>query len=128
MALSSRNILLNSSDKKKSSFIAKLLLGFKNKLKNSIYLKKSINKIIFEIDNIKNIKIEYLEIRNRNDLSRIFDKNNFKIFLAYYNKNSEQRQNQKFSNANEYNIELLSEIPLCEKEEIKIQKKCIKVN
>jgi len=86
VALSSRNILLNSSDKKKSSFIAKLLLGFKNKLKNSIYLKQSINKIIFEIDSIKNINIEYLEIRNKNNLSKIFDKNNFKIFLAYYNK------------------------------------------
>ncbi len=86
VALSSRNILLNKNDIKNSSLIAKLLLSFKNKLKKSIYLKKSINKIIFEIDNIKNIKIEYLEIRNRNDLSRIFDKNNFKIFLAYYNK------------------------------------------
>jgi len=86
VALSSRNILLNSIDKKKSSFIAKLLLGFKDKLKNTIYLKKDINKIIFEIGSIKNINIEYLEIRNKNNLSKIFDKNNFKIFLAYYNK------------------------------------------
>ena len=86
VALSSRNIFLNKMDIKNSSLIAKLLLSFKNKLKKSIYLKKSINKIILEIDNIKNIKIEYLEIRNKNNLSRVFGKNNFKIFLAYYNK------------------------------------------
>ena len=71
---------------KKCSFIAKLLLNFRNKLKKNIFLKESINKIIFEINSINNIKIEYLEIRNKNDLSRFFDKNNFKIFLAYYNK------------------------------------------
>ena len=87
VALSSRNILLNNKDIKKSSFIAKLLLSFKNELKKRIYLKKNISKIIFEINNIKNINIEYLEIRNKNNLSRIFNKNNFKIFLAYYNKN-----------------------------------------
>ena len=86
VALSSRNILLNSKDMKKCSFIAKLLLNFRNKLKKNIFLKESINKIIFEINSINNIKIEYLEIRNKNDLSRFFDKNNFKIFLAYYNK------------------------------------------
>ncbi len=33
------------------------------------------------------IKIEYLEIRNKNNLSIKFNKNNFKIFLAYYYKN-----------------------------------------
>ena len=86
VALSSRNILLNNKDIKKSSFIAKLLLNFKNKLKKRIYLKNNINRIIFTIDNIKNIKIEYLEIRNKNNLSNIFDNKNFKIFIAYYNK------------------------------------------
>ena len=86
VALSSRNILLNVNDIKKSSFIANLLLKFKNKLKKKISLKKKINNIIFEINSIKNIKIEYLEIRNKNNLSKNYNKNNFKIFLAYYNK------------------------------------------
>ncbi len=85
VALSSRNTLLTHNDMKKSSFVAKLLINFKNKLKKSIYLKKNLNKIIFEINNLKNIKIEYLEIRSKNNLSKVFNKNNFKIFIAYYN-------------------------------------------
>ena len=32
------------------------------------------------------IKIDYLEIRNMINLSKNFNKNNFKIFIAYYNK------------------------------------------
>ena len=39
-----------------------------------------------KINKIKNIKIEYLEIRNKINLSTNFNRNNFKIFLAYYNK------------------------------------------
>ena len=35
---------------------------------------------------MKNIKIDYLEIRNKINLSTSFNKNNFKIFIAYYNK------------------------------------------
>jgi len=86
VALSSRNILLNKNDIKKSSFIADLLLKFKNKMKKNISLKKNFNNIFFKINCIKNIKIQYLEIRNKNNLSKNYNKNNFKIFLAYYNK------------------------------------------
>ena len=86
LALSSRNILLSDNDIKKSSFIAKLLLKFKYKIKKNISLKKNLNNIVFKINSIKNIKIEYLEIRNKNNLSKNYNKNNFKIFLAYYNK------------------------------------------
>jgi len=86
VALSSRNILLSDKDIKKSSFIANLLLKFKKRIKKNISLKKNINNIIFEINSIKNIKIEYLEIRNKKNLSKNYNKNNFKIFLAYYNK------------------------------------------
>ncbi len=86
VALSSRNILLNSNDIKKSSFIANLLLKYKSKIKKNISLKKNLNDIVIKINNIKNIKIEYLEIRNKKNLSKNYNKNNFKIFLAYYNK------------------------------------------
>jgi len=86
LALSSRNILLNDQDIKKSSFFANLLLKFKKKIKKNISLKKNIKNIIYEINSIKNIKIEYLEIRNKNNLSKNYNKNNFRIFLAYYNK------------------------------------------
>jgi len=86
LALSSRNILLSDQDIKKSSFIANLLLKFKKKIKKNISLKKNLNNIIYKINSIKNIKIEYLEIRNKNNLSKNYNKNNFRIFLAYYNK------------------------------------------
>ncbi len=86
VALSSRNILLNRDDIKKSSFIAKLLLQFKKKIKKNISYKKDLNKIILKLNNIKNIKVEYLEIRNKKDLSNLYNKNTLKIFLSYYNK------------------------------------------
>ncbi len=87
VALSSRNNLLNKNDLKKSSYIANLLFNLRNKLKNNISFKYEIKNIIKEINNLKNIKIEYLEIRNKKNLSKKYNKNNFKIFLAYYNKN-----------------------------------------
>ena len=86
VALSSRNVLLKKNDIKKSSYIAKLLFKFKNNLKKNISNKKNLNTIILKLNKIKNIKVEYLEIRNKNNLSKLYDKRNFKIFLAYYNK------------------------------------------
>ena len=86
VALSSRNILLSKKDIKKSSFIANLLLKLKKKIKKRIYTDKDLDNIFFVINNLKNIKIEYLEIRNKFNLSNKYNKNNFKIFLAYYNK------------------------------------------
>ena len=86
VALSSRNILLNTNDMNKSSIIANSMLKFRNKIKKRINYYKNLNNIIVKINNLKNIKIEYLEIRNKNNLSKNYNKNNFKIFLAYYNK------------------------------------------
>ena len=77
--------MLNNDDIKKSSFISNLLLKFKKKIYRNISSKKKLNNIIVKINNIKNIKIEYLEIRNKKNLSKNYNKNNFKIFLAYYN-------------------------------------------
>ena len=85
VALSSRNKLLNALDIKKSSYIANLLLKFRNKIKNNFSLKKDINDIIFKINRINKVKVEYLEIRNKKNLSKNCNKNNFKIFIAYYN-------------------------------------------
>ena len=81
VALSSRNVLINKTDIKKSSYIAKLLFKFKNNLKKSITNKKNLSKIILKLNKIKNIKVEYLEIRNKNNLSKLYDKRNFKIFI-----------------------------------------------
>ena len=86
-AYSSRNERLNKTkDIKVISSVA-----FKIR---RIYLliKKNLNNIemLKDLENDLNkypIKIEYLEIRNKNNLSIKFNKNNFKIFLAYYYKN-----------------------------------------
>ena len=85
VALSSRNILLSNDAIKKSSYIANLLFKFKNKLRKNISFKEKLNDIIYEINSLKKIKIEYLEIRNKINLSKNYNRSNFKIFLAYYN-------------------------------------------
>ncbi len=85
VALSSRNVLLNKNDIKKSSFISNLLINFKKNLKKNFSNKENLNNIFLKIDNIPGIKVEYLEIRNKNNLSNKFNIRNFKIFLAYYN-------------------------------------------
>ena len=87
VALSSRNILLNKNDIRNSSTIASLLLSYKKKLKRNLNDKKNIKNLIKMINKLKNIKIEYLEIRNKFTLTKKYNKNNFKIFLAYYNNN-----------------------------------------
>ena len=87
VALSSRNYLLNDKDLDISSKIAKLLLKFKKKLNKNFNYKSRTNKIKHEINKFKNIKLEYLEIRNKFNLSKKINKNNFKIFVAYCNRN-----------------------------------------
>ena len=85
VALSSRNVLLTNDDIKKSSYISNILFKFKNKLRKNIFFKEKLNDIIYEINNLKKIQIEYLEIRNKINLSKNYNRDNFKIFLAYYN-------------------------------------------
>ena len=77
---SSRNKLLdNKSIKKAQKFTKKIIDVFKNikqDTKNT-YLLQSIKKNT-------NIKIEYLELRNKNNLSTSFTKKNLKLFLCFY--------------------------------------------
>ena len=83
LAYSSRNILLKKNDIKKARNIIKKVYFFKklvnlnfnnlNKLKK---LKKEIMAICESLD--------YLEIRNKFDLSKKFNKHNYKIFIAFY--------------------------------------------
>ena len=87
VALSSRNNLLNNKDLILSSQIAKLLLKFKQKLSKNFNKINQIKKIKDEINKIENIDLEYLEIRNKFDLSKKINKHSFKIFVAYYNRN-----------------------------------------
>ena len=85
IALSSRNVLLKNSQIKKSSFVSNLLIKFKKKIKKNISNKKKLKEVIFKVNNIKGVKIEYLEIRNKKNLSMKYNKSNLKLFLAYYN-------------------------------------------
>ena len=85
MALSTRNFLLNKSNIVKAGLIAKKLINLKSKI---IQNKKKTKQLIrnTKIDLIKkfNIKIQYLEVRNTNNLSLDIINKNFKIFVAYY--------------------------------------------
>ena len=87
VALSSRNNLLNNKDLILSSKIAKLLIKFKKKLIKNFNKINQIKKIKDEINKFKNIDVEYLEIRNKFNFSKKINKHNFKIFVAYYNRN-----------------------------------------
>ena len=77
---SSRNKLLNKkSIKIAQNFTKKIIDVFKKIKKNTknTYLLQRIK------DN-NNIKIEYLELRNKNNLSTSFTKNNLKLFVCFY--------------------------------------------
>jgi len=85
LALSSRNSLLNKKSFIESGVITKKLLKLKNQIsKNRKNYKKLIFNLMKELTKNFDIKIEYLECRNLQNLStNIFNKP-FKIFVAYY--------------------------------------------
>ena len=77
---SSRNKLLsNKSIRSAQKFTKRIIDVFKNIKRNT--------KNIYLLQNIKsnsNIRIEYLELRNKNNLSPIFNKKNLKLFVCFY--------------------------------------------
>ena len=85
LALSSRNSLLNKKSFINSGIITKKLLFLKNEIKKN---KKNYKKIIFkfnkELSKNFDIKIEYLECRNIQNLSTNILNKPFKLFVAYY--------------------------------------------
>ena len=76
----SRNKLLdNKNIRIAQKFTKKIIDVFKNIKRNT--------KKTYLLQNIKsnnNIKIEYLELRNKNNLSKKINKKNLKIFIAFY--------------------------------------------
>ena len=84
MALSSRNLHLN----KKDLDIARSVSSDLIKLKKRLNKKNDINKFIYlkkkELNNNKDVKIEYLELRNKFSLKKSQKINDSKIFIAYY--------------------------------------------
>ena len=83
LAYSSRILNLSYSEKIKASILTKELNMIFKQIKKNI---KNLNKIKFIKDKFSRygIKIEYLEIRNKFNLSKKFNKNNFKLFVAFY--------------------------------------------
>ena len=80
---SSRNFLLKKYYLLKASKISNKIKNFKNQINKNF---KNINKLeIIKKDITKiGVNIEYLEIRNKYNLTNNINKQNFKIFVAYY--------------------------------------------
>ena len=81
LAYSSRNRLLNQKYIKGSALLVsklkKLFIQLKKDLNNKFIINDFINKN-------KEFNIEYLELRNKNNLSKKISKKNVKIFIAFY--------------------------------------------
>jgi len=86
LALSSRNFLLKQNELNDVEKISKNFLNLKNKIKYTGNINQFLNKSKKDFERFFNIKIEYLENRNINDLSLSNKYNGSKIFLAYYYK------------------------------------------
>jgi len=81
LAYSSRNELLNhNSIKEAALFVSKIKKIF-NIIKKDLSNRSLINNFIYEN---RKFNIEYLELRNRNNLSKKINKKNVKIFFAFY--------------------------------------------
>ena len=84
LALSSRNHLLNKQDLIKASKIAKELFNLKKLLKNKKKIKNLLQKKMEFFKKNFDIKIDYLEIRKKNNLKSSLNIRNSKIFIAYF--------------------------------------------
>ena len=80
---SSRNFHLSKKDIKKASYVSTAVYNYFISIKKNFKNIININKIKKNIDS-KKIKTDYFEIRNKINLSKKFNKKNFKIFIAYY--------------------------------------------
>ena len=86
LALSSRNFLLKKNELSDVEKISINFLNLKNKIKYTKNINQFLKKTKKDFERFFNIKIEYLENRNTNDLSLSNKYNGSKIFLAYYYK------------------------------------------
>ena len=85
IALSSRNNLLNKANLNVLGLITNKLLNLKKKIyQNKHKSKKLIHDIKKDITKKYKVKIEYLECRNKVNLSTNIQSKSFKLFVAYY--------------------------------------------
>ena len=83
LACSSRNFLLTYRNLKTGSLVAKIIKKYYYLLKRNFKNLNQLKEINNEISNL-GVKIEYLEVRNKYNLSKKINKSNFKIFISYY--------------------------------------------
>ena len=84
VAFSSRNFLLNKSDLAKASRIYKELKIIKKNIKNQKSFLNFLRLKKKELNNKYKIKIDYLELRNINNLKLSNTKTKSRLFIAYY--------------------------------------------
>ena len=84
LALSSRNNRLDYEGLKIARSISKNIYNLKKILKKEKDIQKILSTKKKNLDSLKNIKIEYLELRNKFTLKKTNKLKNSKIFIAYY--------------------------------------------
>ena len=84
VALSSRNFLLNKSSLLIAANIYKKLVEIKKNIKNKKKISSYLDLQKKELKNNYKIKIDYLELRNINNLKISSTKKNSRLFIAYY--------------------------------------------
>jgi len=83
LALSTRNIHLSKKNYYNASLIANYLLNNKKKLSRK-NLSRSLKFIVKKLENLYQIKIDYLEIRNEKNLKNSNLNGKYRLFIAYY--------------------------------------------
>tara|TARA_B100000953_G_scaffold18012_1_gene15431 strand:- start:294 stop:1106 length:813 start_codon:yes stop_codon:yes gene_type:complete len=84
LALSTRNNLLSKKNYCNASLIANYLSTVKKKLNiNRNNLSVSLKRIINKLENLYQIKIDYLELRNDKDLKTSNLRGKYRLFVAY---------------------------------------------
>ena len=84
VALSSRNLLLNKSNLNVAAKIYKKLINIKKNINKNKNISDFLNFHKNKLRNIYKIKIDYLELRNKNNLKISSRKRNSRLFIAYY--------------------------------------------
>ena len=84
VALSSRNFLLNKSNINVAANVYKKLVSIKKNIKNKKNISNFLNLKKTELKNNFKIKIDYLELRNMNNLNISKTTKKSRLFVSYY--------------------------------------------
>jgi pantoate--beta-alanine ligase len=84
LALSSRNSLLNNKQIKKARNLTSHIFHLKKRLKNKKNIYKLLQQKKNDLSKLFDVKVEYLELRNANNLKISSKTQGSKIFIAYF--------------------------------------------